>query len=72
MASERHSPGAPEPARPAPVAPAGRPVRTWPGGADEGGESACWAHLVCPGCGALESEGHLPRGQSGRPQPCDR
>ena len=23
-----------------------------------GGEAACWAHLVCPGCGALEAEGH--------------
>lgn len=26
--------------------------------ADEGGESACWAHLVCPECGAIESDGH--------------
>jgi uncharacterized protein YeaO (DUF488 family) len=25
---------------------------------DEGGEPACWAHLVCPECGAMESEGH--------------
>jgi hypothetical protein len=24
----------------------------------EGGEPACWAHLVCPECGAVESEGH--------------
>jgi uncharacterized protein YeaO (DUF488 family) len=24
----------------------------------EGGEPACWAHLVCPECGAMESEGH--------------
>jgi uncharacterized protein YeaO (DUF488 family) len=24
----------------------------------EGGESACWAHLVCPECGAMTSEGH--------------
>jgi hypothetical protein len=23
-----------------------------------GGEPACWAHLVCPECGAMESEGH--------------
>ena len=23
-----------------------------------GGEAACWAHLVCPECGALTSEGH--------------
>ncbi len=26
--------------------------------ADHGGDSACWAHLVCPECGALSSEGH--------------
>ena len=25
---------------------------------DEGGEAACWAHLVCPQCGAVEAEGH--------------
>jgi uncharacterized protein YeaO (DUF488 family) len=25
---------------------------------DEGGEAACWAHLVCPECGAIEAEGH--------------
>ena len=31
-------------------APAGRP--------HEGGEPACWAHLVCPECGAVVSEGH--------------
>jgi hypothetical protein len=24
----------------------------------EGGETACWAHLVCPECGAMISEGH--------------
>jgi hypothetical protein len=29
-------------------------------GPDEGGESACWARLVCPDCGAMESEGHRP------------
>ena len=23
-----------------------------------GGEAACWAHLVCPECGAIETEGH--------------
>ena len=26
----------------------------------EGGEAACWAHLVCPECGAIEAEGHRP------------
>ncbi len=26
----------------------------------EGGDGACWAHLVCPGCGAVVSEGHRP------------
>jgi uncharacterized protein YeaO (DUF488 family) len=25
---------------------------------DEGGEAACWAHLVCPECGAIETESH--------------
>jgi hypothetical protein len=24
----------------------------------EGGEAACFAHLVCPECGAVVSEGH--------------
>jgi len=24
----------------------------------EGGESACFAHLICEECGALEHEGH--------------
>ena len=27
---------------------------------EEGGEPVCWAHLVCPDCGAMESEGHRP------------
>ncbi len=22
------------------------------------GNPVCWAHLVCPGCGAISSEGH--------------
>jgi uncharacterized protein YeaO (DUF488 family) len=25
---------------------------------DQGGDRACWAHLVCPDCGAVVSEGH--------------
>ena len=24
----------------------------------DGGDAACWAHLVCPQCGAVLSEGH--------------
>ena len=24
----------------------------------EGGDAVCWAHLVCPDCGAIEAEGH--------------
>jgi uncharacterized protein YeaO (DUF488 family) len=24
----------------------------------EGGDAACWAHMVCPECGAVETEGH--------------
>jgi uncharacterized protein YeaO (DUF488 family) len=27
---------------------------------DDGGDAACWAHLVCPQCGAIETEGHRP------------
>ena len=29
------------------------------GAADEGGEAACYANLVCPECGAVTTEGHL-------------
>jgi uncharacterized protein YeaO (DUF488 family) len=29
-------------------------------GSAEGGEAACWAHLVCPECGAMTTEGHRP------------
>jgi hypothetical protein len=25
---------------------------------EEGGEAACYAHLVCPDCGAVVTEGH--------------
>jgi uncharacterized protein YeaO (DUF488 family) len=25
---------------------------------EQGGDRACWAHLVCPDCGAVVSEGH--------------
>ena len=25
---------------------------------DEAGDAACWANLVCPGCGAIQTEGH--------------
>jgi uncharacterized protein YeaO (DUF488 family) len=28
--------------------------------AEEGGEAACFAHLVCPECGAVVTEGHAP------------
>jgi hypothetical protein len=27
-------------------------------GLEQSGEPACWAHLVCPECGAVISEGH--------------
>jgi len=32
----------------------------------EGGEAACYAHLVCPDCGAVVSEGHAPGCEAGR------
>jgi uncharacterized protein YeaO (DUF488 family) len=41
-------------------------LRSNPGGpagdadADQGGESACYAHLVCPECGSVTTEGHQP------------
>lgn len=39
--------------------PAGPAVATGSGPEEaEGGEPACWAHLVCPECGAITSEGH--------------
>ena len=36
---------------------------------ERGGEAACWAHLVCPDCGAMESEGHRPECPAARQQP---
>lgn len=27
---------------------------------EEGGEPACYAHLVCPECGSVVTEGHRP------------
>jgi len=30
----------------------------------EGGDAACWAHLICPECGAVVSEGHAAGCQS--------
>jgi uncharacterized protein YeaO (DUF488 family) len=32
---------------------------------DEGGEAACYAHLVCPECGAVTAEGHRPGCRAG-------
>jgi hypothetical protein len=26
----------------------------------EGGDPVCWAHLLCPECGAITTEGHRP------------
>jgi catechol 2,3-dioxygenase-like lactoylglutathione lyase family enzyme len=33
----------------------------------EGGDLACWAHLVCPECGAMTTEGHRPGCAMGPP-----
>jgi uncharacterized protein YeaO (DUF488 family) len=38
-------------------------------GPDEGGEAACWAHQVCPECGAMETEGHRQGCQLASAQP---
>jgi uncharacterized protein YeaO (DUF488 family) len=43
-----------------------------PDESDEGGDAACWAHLVCPECGAVTSEGHRAGCGSGRPAPAAR
>jgi hypothetical protein len=41
--------------------PRDEPVRLeYLAGAAEAGDSACWAQLVCPGCGAMLSEGACP------------
>ena len=32
---------------------------------EQGGDRACWVHLVCPDCGAVVSEGHTPGCQAG-------
>jgi hypothetical protein len=52
----RHGPG---------ESPAGRPAVTGltvpadqPAADEEGGETACWAHLVCAECGAMLGEDH--------------
>jgi uncharacterized protein YeaO (DUF488 family) len=39
---------------------------------DLGGDAACWAHLVCPECGAVTSEGHRPGCSSGAASATDR
>jgi hypothetical protein len=52
-------PGAP--LRPLPES-GGAPEAPSPGvdAADEAGDPACWAGLLCPDCGAVLSEGHQP------------
>ena len=39
---------------------------------DLGGDAACWAHLVCPECGAVTSEGHRAGCGSGAASATDR
>jgi uncharacterized protein YeaO (DUF488 family) len=39
---------------------------------DLGGDAACWAHLVCPECGAVTSEGHRPGCSAGAASATDR
>ena len=54
--SQPHGPAAGEPGGSPPAEPGG----SVPGEPAEGGETACWAHLVCPECGAMTTEGHRP------------
>ena len=39
---------------------------------EEGGDPACWAHLVCPDCGAIEAEGHRAGCRFERPGDSER
>ena len=77
--SERRPRQEPDPARPGPAgpdpsAPSTPSAPSAPGTAagrdaehEEGGDPACWIHLVCPECGAIESGGHRPGCGSARP-----
>jgi hypothetical protein len=40
--------------------PAGSEPAGDPDALAEGGDPVCWAHLVCPECGSIVSEGHRP------------
>lgn len=40
--------------------PAPGPARTDEPAEDSGGDPVCWAHLVCPECGAMMHTGHRP------------
>jgi hypothetical protein len=33
---------------------------------EEGGDPVCWAHMVCPECGAITTEGHRAGCESAR------
>jgi hypothetical protein len=53
---------------PQPLPLAGQPPLAGTELTEEGGDSACWARLVCPECGAMTTEGHRP-GCEFSPQP---
>lgn len=36
---------------------------------EQGGDPVCWAHLVCPECGAVVTEGHRAGCELERQQP---
>lgn len=58
MTSDQPAPGRGEPASDPLQAASQARSRAGSGDAEDGGDPACWACLVCEECGAVMSEGH--------------